>query len=93
MREAEVRETRTLVVPGHQEDRYPPVCDAAQRLERLIRQRRDDRRAIEDVPGMNDDVHLAGQRRPQRPGVVGQEVVSAPPALDPRPHRQIESEV
>ena len=42
---------------------------------------------------MDDDVDFARKCRSERRGVVREEVVSAPPTLDPCPGRQIETEM
>ena len=93
LREADLRDAAALVVPRHDEHRNSAVRHARERLERLPRDARRDPRAIEHVPAMDDNVDVARERRGQRRGVVREEVVSAPPPLDARPCREVETEV
>jgi hypothetical protein len=48
---------------------------------------------VEDVAAMHHQVHLAGQRRRQRGGVIGKKVVTATAALDAWLDGQVEAEV
>jgi hypothetical protein len=81
------------VVSWDDENRNASIRYPAEWLERLVRECRDDLRPIEDVTRMHHDVDLARERRLERGGVVGQEVVTAPPSVDTRPNGQIEAEV
>ena len=81
------------MIARHNEDGHAAVGDATQRLECLVGEGRAGSRVIENVAGMDDDVDFTVQRRRQRAGVVGQEVVTAPPALDAGPLGQVESEM
>jgi hypothetical protein len=81
------------VVSRDDEDRNASVGHPAEGLERLIRECRDDPRSIEDVTGVHDDVDLARERRLERGGVVGEEVVTTPASLDPWPNWEVEAEV
>jgi hypothetical protein len=81
------------VVSRDDEDGKAAIGHSAERVERLVRECRDDPRAIEDITGVHHDVDLAGERRPERGGVVRQEVVTTPPPVDTGPNRQVEAEV
>ena len=92
-REAEVRQPRTLVIPWNDADGDPAIGDPPERLERLVRERWHDRRPIEYVAGVNDDVHFTRERGLQRPSIVRQEIVAATSLRGARPQRQIETEM
>ena len=81
------------MVSRDDEHRNAPIRYSAERLECLIRERRDDPRAIEDVTRVDYDVDLAHERRLKRGGIIREEIVTAPPPVDTRPDRQIEAEV
>ena len=88
-----VRQARAFVVARHDEDGDAALGDPAQRLECLISDGRVDLGAIENVAGMDDQVDFTLQRGRQRTGIIGQEVMAAPPPLHARPLRQVESEM
>jgi hypothetical protein len=88
-----VRQTRALVVSRDDEDGNASVGDSAEWLERLVRECRDDLRAIEDVTRVHHDVHLACERRLERSGVVREEVVTTPAPVDTWPDGKVEAEV
>jgi hypothetical protein len=81
------------VVSWDDENRNASIRYPAEWLERLVRECRDDLRPIEDVTRVHHDVDLARERRLERGGVVGQEVVTTPPSLDPWPNGEVEAEV
>ena len=81
------------MVPRDDEHRNAPIRHSAERLQSLVRERWHDLRPIEDVACVHDEVHLAGERRLQRGGVIREEVVTTPPSVDARPHGEIEAEV
>jgi hypothetical protein len=91
--EARVRETRPLVIPGHDEHRHATVRNAAQRLVRLIRDRRENSRTIEDVARVHDQIDFADKRRREGRVIVGDEVVAATSSGDARLRRKVEAEV
>ena len=81
------------MVSRDDEDGNASVGDSTEWLERLVRECRVDLRPIEDVTRMHDDVDLTRERRLERGGVVGEEVVTTPPSLDPWPNGEVEAEV
>jgi hypothetical protein len=91
--EAQVRQSRSLVIPRDDEDGNPHVGDAPQRLERLERQRRDHGRAIEYITGMDDRVDFSGERRRERALVIRKEIVTAPPPFHARSRGKVKAEV
>ena len=93
LREANVWKSAAFVVAGDDEDRYASVRDTRQRLEGLIGQARHRPRSVEDVTAVHDEIDLAGKRRRERRGVVGQEVIPAPAPFDPLPDGEVEAQV
>src|SRR5262249_45696737 len=65
-RKACVRQVGALVIAGNDEHGHTPLRDALEWLVCLVRQRLWDRRAIEDVSGMDDEINLTGERRLER---------------------------
>jgi len=82
-----VRDSRPLVVAGHDENRYAPLGDASKRFECLIGGAGHRSRAVEDVASVDDDVHFAAHRRLERRMVVREKVVAATVPIDARPLR------
>ena len=75
------------------EDRHATVGDAPQRFVRLIRDRWDDRRPIENVAGMHDEIDLSGHRRLERSRVVRKKIEASSPPANARPYGEIEAQV
>lgn len=88
-----MRESRSLVIARNDEHRKSQLGYASQRLVRLICDTRRHGRPIEDVAGVNDDVYLTISCRLERAMIVSEKVVSAPPSICARPHREIESQM
>jgi len=88
-----VRDSRALMVAGHDEHRHSTRGEASKRFECLIGGARHRSRTVEDVSAVDDNVHLATHRRPERGAVVREEVVAATVASYTWPLRQIESDV
>ena len=82
-----------LVVPWDDEHRYALASDIEEGLERLVDQRLRHPRPVEEVPAVNDHIHLPGQGRRQSLPMVGQEVVPPPSALDSGTDREVEPQV
>jgi hypothetical protein len=81
------------VVTRDDEHRDASIGHPGERVERLIRERRDDSRPIEDVTCVHHEIDLARERRLERGGVVCEEIVTTPPSVDTWPDGQIEAEV
>jgi len=92
-REACVRQSRALVIARDDEDGHTAIRDTAQRLVRLVRQRLRDRRPIEHVASVDDEIDFSGQRRLERRRVVRKKVVAATPPRASRADREIETQV
>jgi hypothetical protein len=93
LREANVWKSAALVIAGDDEDGYASVRDTRQRLERLIGKARYRARSVEHVPAMHDQIHFSRERGAEGRGVVGEEVMPAPPPLDPWPNGKVEAKV
>ena len=81
------------MIARNDEHRHAEIGDAAQRLIRLIRERRQHGRPIEHVAGVHDEIDFAGERWRERGGVVGEKIIAATPPADARAHGQIEAEM
>jgi hypothetical protein len=81
------------MIAGHDQDRYPAVRNLPERLEGLVSNRRDRARPVEHVARVNHEIHLARERGFEREGIVGQKVVTATTAFDPRTDRKVEPEM
>src|SRR5262245_11084509 len=90
---ARVRQTRALVVPGYDEYRHATIGNSAQRLVRLIGDRRENLRRIEHISRVHDEIDLAGERWRERSVIVRDEVVAATSPGDARLRREVEAEV
>ena len=83
----------TLVIARDDEDRHTPTGDLVDGFESLVDQGRRDAGPVEDVATVYHEIDLAPQRRPERPLMVGQEIVTAPPTPNARPCGQVETKV
>ncbi len=83
----------TLVVARNQKDRDPRVGDPLQGLERLVNEAGRDLGLVEQVAPVHHQVDPFVDGRPQRPPVVGQEVVPATPAPDLGTRGMVEAQV
>ena len=92
-REPRVRNPRPLVVPRHDEHRNATLGDTPERIERLVGCRRVNRRPIEHVATVDDEIYLSRERWLERLRVIREKVMAAPPPANPRLHRQVESDV
>ena len=81
------------MIAGYDKNRHSTRGYASKRFERLIGGARHGSRTVEDVSAVDDNVHLATHRRPERGAVVREEVVAATVASYTWPLRQIESDV
>jgi hypothetical protein len=88
-----VRDPRPLMITRHYEDGHPCLRDLDEGPKRLECQGRGHARPVEYVPSMDDEVHLTGASRREGQPMVGQEIVTPPPAFNPGSGRQVESQV
>ena len=93
MREPQVRNAPALVVAGNDKDRHPAIGDSREGLERLPRDAGWHAGPVEYVSPVHHQVDVTVECALQRSVVVGEEIVTPPPALDSRAHRQVEAEV
>lgn len=91
--EARVRNSRSLVVAGHNENRDSAIGDLAKRLERLIADARHGSRSVEDVAAVNHDVDLAAHRGLEGGVIIRQKVVAPTVPTHSWTDRQVESDV
>jgi hypothetical protein len=92
-RKPEVREPGSFVITGNQENGHPNLGDPAKGLESLERQGWWDAGAVEDVPAMDHDVHLAPESRGKRRFVARLEIVSPPSPQDAGLGRKVEPQM
>ena len=81
------------MVTRNDEHRDASISHPRQRVESLVRERRDDPGPIEDVTRVHHEIDLARERRLERGGVVREKVLTTPPSVDTWPDGQIEAEV
>jgi len=81
------------MIAGYDENRHSTRGYASKRFERLIGGARHGSRTVEDVSAVDDNVHLATDRRAERGVVVREKVMAATMPSYAWPLWQIESDV
>jgi hypothetical protein len=88
-----MRKARPFVVARHDKHRHAALRHSGQWFEGLVRQTWGHLRPIKHIAAVHDNVNLTRQRRRERGLVVGQEIVTTPPAHNAWSFRQIEAEM
>ena len=92
-RKSRVWDSRALMVAGYDENRHSTRGYASKGFESLIGGARHRSRTVEDVPAVDDNVHLATHCRPKRGVIIREKVVAATVAIYAGPLWQIEPDV
>jgi hypothetical protein len=91
--EERVRQPRSLVVPGHEEHGDPARGHPLERRQGSLGEPGRHAAPVVEVASVQDGVHLARERGREGELEVAEEVLSAAPALDPRPRGEVDAEV
>ena len=88
-----MRQTRSFVIARDDEHWYAALRNTPERFVRLIRDRRRDRRPIEHVAGVHNEIDFAGEGGRKRGGVVGEKIIAAASPSYAGAYGQVEAEV